>query len=113
MASLLQGWVSLLWEDMPSLFEEMLFKTMQLVDDPDETVRASVPVLFKIFLDLPEPCSDHPVAITCSDIVTQLLQDLSPLVRESALKFSKSLCKEWPTAAVSIVHALPVPLKSA
>jgi len=109
-ASLLQGWMSIFWKEMPSLFEEMLLKTMKLVDEPHETVRAVVPVLLEIFLDFPQPRCDHPVAIACGDMIARFLQDESSLVRESAVKFFKALCKEWPKVAVSIVEALPVPL---
>ena len=93
---------------MPVLFDEMLFKTLQLVDDTDHAVRACVPAMFEIFLDFPEPHHAHQVVITCSDVMQRLLNDKSHLVLESTIRFSKALCKEWPRAAVSIMEALPV-----
>ena len=104
----LQGWISIVWKEMPVLFDEMLFKTLQLVDDTDHAVRACVPAMFEIFLDFPEPHNAHQVVITCSDVMQRLLHDKSHLVLESTIRFSKALCKEWPRAAVSIMEALPV-----
>ena len=48
-----------MWKDFPTLFEEMLLKTSQLVEDTHEAVRARVPTLFEIFLDFPEPAPGH------------------------------------------------------
>lgn len=106
----LQGWISFLWQDLPDLFKEILCETNKLVKDEHELVRACVPKLLEIFLDssIPQPHKSDPVAVTCTGILNLLLQDDAPLVRESAIGFSKALCKEWPISAASIIEALPV-----